>query len=239
MTCFRHTAMRLAAVLGAFFALTVPALAQEAPPATGGAEATIDRPGLHLRPGALFERTLALRGRTEAGDAGLPVRFELLAIDGSWRQIAAGVVAPDGTFSAAWRADVAGKLTLRAVVDRPAGEAVAASGPLVAQVTIFKSVLATWYGPGFFGRKTACGQRLGRRTLGVAHRTLPCGTNVDLYYRGKTISVPVIDRGPFRNGADWDLTQATAEALGVRSTVRVGALAPEPTAFKRARSRSR
>ena len=238
MTCFRENVTRLAAVLlCASGVLAAPAVAAQEPPVTGGAEATIDRPGLHLRPGALFERTLALKGRSEPGDSGRPVLFELQQLDGTWRQIAEAVVAADGAFSAAWRTDVAGRLTLRAVVQRPAGEAVAASGPLVAQVTVFKPAVATWYGPGFFGRRTACGQRLGRKTLGVAHKTLPCGTNVDLYYRGRTISVPVIDRGPFRNGAEWDLTQATAEALGVRSTVRLGALAPDPVAFKRARSR--
>lgn len=73
--------------------------------------------------------------------------------------------------------------------------------------------LATWYGPGFFGNRTACGQRLTHQTMGVAHRKLPCGSKVVLRYKGRYVRTKVIDRGPFANGAKWDLTQAAAEAL--------------------------
>ena len=85
---------------------------------------------------------------------------------------------------------------------------------------------ATWYGPGFFGNETACGQRLTRTTLGVAHRTLPCGSKVVLRYRGRFVRTTVIDRGPFANGARWDLTQATAQQLRFEYTddVRVAKL---------------
>ena len=60
--------------------------------------------------------------------------------------------------------------------------------------------------------------------LGVAHRRLPCGTPVALYYQGRTIVVPVVDRGPFRHGVTWDLTEATAQALGFTTTDRIGAV---------------
>jgi peptidoglycan hydrolase-like protein with peptidoglycan-binding domain len=85
---------------------------------------------------------------------------------------------------------------------------------------------ATWYGPGFFGNQTACGQTLTRRTIGVAHKTLPCGSKVVLHYNGRFIRTTVIDRGPYANGAKWDLTQATAEALHFEYTddVRVAKL---------------
>jgi rare lipoprotein A len=84
--------------------------------------------------------------------------------------------------------------------------------------------VATLYGPGFYGSITACGERLGQRTLGLAHRTLPCGTPVAIYYRGRTIVVPVIDRGPYANHADFDLTMATAQALGIPGTATIGAV---------------
>ena len=74
--------------------------------------------------------------------------------------------------------------------------------------------LATWYGPGLFGNKTACGQTLKRKTLGVAHRTLPCGTKVEIHYKGDVVRTKVIDRGPYANDAKWDLTQKTARLLG-------------------------
>jgi hypothetical protein len=69
----------------------------------------------------------------------------------------------------------------------------------------------TWYGPGFYGRRTACGVRYGRWLRGVAHRTLPCGTMVKLRWRGLTTRVPVVDRGPYSGRhVVFDLTAAVA-----------------------------
>ncbi len=97
-----------------------------------------------------------------------------------------------------------------------------------ALINAMPSQLATWYGPGFFGNETACGETLTTRTPGVAHRTLPCGTRVVLSYNGRFVRTTVIDRGPFANGAKWDLTQATAEALRFEYTddVRVAKITP-------------
>ena len=61
--------------------------------------------------------------------------------------------------------------------------------------------------------------------MGVAHRTLPCGTRVTLHYGGQTITAPVVDRGPYAHGADWDLTQAAARMLGFTHTDHLGVLA--------------
>lgn len=72
--------------------------------------------------------------------------------------------------------------------------------------------LTTWYGPGFFGNRTACGQRLREGTWGVAHRTLPCGSLVHIGFKGRSVVVPVIDRGPY-GSASVDLTQRTATQL--------------------------
>jgi rare lipoprotein A (peptidoglycan hydrolase) len=72
---------------------------------------------------------------------------------------------------------------------------------------------ATWYGPGLYGRHTACGQMLGPNTIGVAHRSLPCGTAVKFVYHGHALVTRVIDRGPYSRGNAWDLTQAAARAL--------------------------
>ncbi len=82
--------------------------------------------------------------------------------------------------------------------------------------------LATWFGPGFYGKKTACGQTLTPGVVGVANRTLPCGTLVKVSYSGHVLTVPVLDRGPYsRIGADWDLTAGAAVALGITETVRI------------------
>src|SRR5215212_4205995 len=82
-----------------------------------------------------------------------------------------------------------------------------------ARAADYSAVMATWYGPGLYGNRMACGGRLTHRTLGVAHRRLPCGTRVALRYRGHIIVVPVVDRGPYSPGVDYDLTAATARKL--------------------------
>lgn len=76
---------------------------------------------------------------------------------------------------------------------------------------------ASWYGPGFIGNTTACGQRFYGQ-LGVAHKTLPCGTKVWFRYAGRTVAAPVIDRGPFYGNREWDLTGALKAALHFPST---------------------
>jgi rare lipoprotein A len=83
---------------------------------------------------------------------------------------------------------------------------------------VYRPALASWYGPGFYGRHLACGGRLGFSTLGVANKTLPCGTRVTLRYRGRTLRVPVIDRGPFAGNREFDLTAATKRRLRFGST---------------------
>jgi rare lipoprotein A (peptidoglycan hydrolase) len=125
-----------------------------------------------------------------------------------------GPVSPSGTFDEA---------TAQAVkrFQRSAGLAVdGIVGPQTrpALVALMRVLRATWYGPGFYGKRTACGKRLGRATMGVAHRTLPCGTRVTFYRGGRFVTVAVIDRGPFRRGVAWDHTEAAAKRLGFRST---------------------
>ena len=66
--------------------------------------------------------------------------------------------------------------------------------------------------------------------LGVAHRTLPCGTPVAVFFAGKAITVPVVDRGPFANGARYDLTSAVAQAVGMTETSTIGVV-PQRGAF--------
>jgi len=57
--------------------------------------------------------------------------------------------------------------------------------------------IAPWYGPGFYGKRTACGKRMSRTLRGAAHRTLPCGTKIKLRWRGHKTTVRVVDRGPY------------------------------------------
>jgi rare lipoprotein A len=76
-----------------------------------------------------------------------------------------------------------------------------------------RSAGATWYGPGLYGNHTACGQTLRRGTIGVANRTLPCGTTIKFAYHGHSLVTKVIDRGPYSRGNDFDLTNGARLAL--------------------------
>lgn len=81
-------------------------------------------------------------------------------------------------------------------------------------LTIDGVVVASWYGPGFYGNRTACGQVYTPDIHGVAHRTLPCGTRIRIVSpAGSTLVVAVIDRGPFIAGRSLDLSNATRAAL--------------------------
>jgi hypothetical protein len=73
----------------------------------------------------------------------------------------------------------------------------------------------SWYGPGFYGKRTACGLAMTESLRGVAHRTLPCGTKVTFRNpaNGRTITVAVVDRGPYVSGRTWDLTGGLCRAL--------------------------
>jgi rare lipoprotein A len=86
----------------------------------------------------------------------------------------------------------------------------------VGRVNAFRFAHASWYGPGLYGNHLGCGGRLSYSTIGVANKTLPCGTKLTLRNGRHTLRVRVIDRGPYVAGREFDLTQATARRLHFR-----------------------
>src|SRR5918996_880490 len=78
--------------------------------------------------------------------------------------------------------------------------------------TVYKK--ATWYGPGFWGKTTACGMILEPTVIGTAHKGLPCGTTVTFNHAGRSVTATVIDRGPYKKGYAWDLTKKAAKKVG-------------------------
>jgi rare lipoprotein A len=117
-----------------------------------------------------------------------------------------------GAFSVRWKPSSTGTFKVRAVVGR---NRLARSGHSVGRtVTAFRRAGASWYGPGLYGNALACGGTLTPGMLGVANRTLPCGTKLTLRYHGRSVRVSVIDRGPFTGNRDFDLTEATKQKLG-------------------------
>lgn len=75
----------------------------------------------------------------------------------------------------------------------------------------------SWYGPGFYGRNGACrmfgSDGLQADDVGVAHRTLPCGTKVTFMYQGHAVTTRVKDRGPYVSGRIWDMTKGLCTLL--------------------------
>ena len=99
--------------------------------------------------------------------------------------------------------------------DDPAIEAAAPAEDSLG--TTISGGVASWYGPGFAGRKTASGERFDPGQYTAAHRSLPFGSKVRVTHNGRSVVVRINDRGPFHGGRVIDLSQAAAEDLGLRS----------------------
>ncbi len=146
---------------------------------------------------------------------------------GEWNSVGQVSVAAGDPFELRWKPARPGRYEMRilpAVAGTADATAQSAAAAELGQLTVYRLQRTTWYGPGNYSARTACGQRLTRRTLGVAHRTLPCGTMVEFFKGGRSVSVPVIDRGPFVRGVTWDLTFAAAKRVRMLGSERIGAL---------------
>jgi hypothetical protein len=181
--------------------------------------------GLEAGSGALVGRRQRVSGAIEGAAPGQTVVVALGDGEGDWRTVAQARTGPDGSFSTVWRADRVGRFTLRATVQSGRRRASGAGrGGLSAPVTVYEAGMATMFGPGLYGGRTACSGVLTPRTVGVAHRTLPCGTRVEVFYGRRRMVVPVVDRGPFVRGVTWDLTSAVARELGFDGRGLVGTM---------------
>ena len=196
---------------------------------TGTVSATGDGITIASPRSGLLQNQMKFTGSVPATPSGSVVEIERLGhqTNWTWAPTAHATITTNGSFTVVWRANHIGRFQIRAVV-QGTGDAGAASASPTVTTIVYRPAIATEYGPGLYGNMTACGEVLRRGTLGTANRTLPCGTLVALYYRGRTMIVRVIDRGPYANGADWDLTEATGRALGVPGIATVGAVSLPP-----------
>jgi hypothetical protein len=208
----------IAATLVAFGLAGSSASAAEIGPASGGA-GFIQQP-VNAPKGAFAGRVTPLTGHLE-GAVGTVALTARIGSKADWLPIGTAEADASGDFELDWTPAKSGRYSIRIA---PTGAAAAASDPTQGSLSVYRRQKATWYGPESYGSRTACGVKLTPRTLGVAHKTLPCGTRVEFFLRGKKITVPVIDRGPYANGATWDLTLTSMRRLGSSSTEVLGAL---------------
>jgi peptidoglycan lytic transglycosylase len=206
----------------------VPATPAPTAPALTPAGIVSSAPPLQLRPAQALLKVRSsslnvLEGRRasvtgvlledrHAAKRGLLVALQVLGRHG-WRSVAHTRTRAHGRFRVSYTPRTLGSELTRL---RFAGDASATgTRKRLARLNVFRLAGASWYGG---GGTMACGGALTSSTLGVANKTLPCGTLVTLRYGGHTVRVPVIDRGPYVAGRDFDLTEATKRALGFGDT---------------------
>lgn len=130
-----------------------------------------------------------------------------------WQTVARARTGPHGRYRLSFHPRHTGSESARV---RFAGDVQnAAAVRPIGRVNVYRLAGASWYGG---GGSLACGGTLSDATQGVANKTLPCGTLVTLRYGARRVRVPVVDRGPYVAGRDFDLTPATRAALGFGDT---------------------
>jgi rare lipoprotein A len=149
-------------------------------------------------------RDVSVAGKLLPGRAGRHVAVQVHAGRG-WRTVGHARTGSRGGFDARFAAPAGPDRGLRVVFagDRANARATGGAGTS----TQFWPTVASWYDD---GGNTGCGFHAG---LGVANKTLPCGTKVTFQYGGRTVTATVDDRGPYIYGRSFDLNQNTAAAL--------------------------
>jgi hypothetical protein len=219
------------ALLSTTILAAVPSVAtsdpESAPPPPAPAQAPAPAPAFapkataaltvgHVRRDVLAGRAVVVSGTLRPAGAGRVVSLQISPGDGRWTTVDRARTNLGGRYRLVWRPAQTG--TRRVRVHFGGTSDVSSTRRLAGSARIYRRAAASWYGPGFYGRRLACGGRLRAGMLGVANKTLPCGTKVTLRYRGRIVRVPVIDRGPYAGAREFDLTAATKIKLGFGST---------------------
>jgi rare lipoprotein A len=166
----------------------------------------VRRRKLDLRAG----RRAVVAGKLMPAARGLTVTLQVRRGRG-WRTIDRDRTDADGRYTL--RERLRGPFSTHARVRVARAPGVLAGERRIGRLNVFRHAYASWYGPGLYGNRTGCGGTLYAGRLGVAHKRLPCGTMVTLRRGERSLRVPVIDRGPYVGGREYDLTAATARRL--------------------------
>jgi rare lipoprotein A len=145
--------------------------------------------------------------------AGREVDLQVRAGRARWTTVARARTGAGGRYALNYTANHTGSQIAR--VQFAGDGANVATARRVGRLNVYRKAEASWYGG---GGSLACGGTLDSGTLGVANKTLPCGTMLTLRLHGRSVRVPVIDRGPYVAGREFDLTEATKARLGFGGT---------------------
>jgi rare lipoprotein A (peptidoglycan hydrolase) len=179
--------------------LTATTTAGLAPAAADAAEVGVSAKRLNIQAGS----RVTVKGRVAApGTVKLQIQRR-----GRWVTLDRDRTSSAGRY--VLRKRVHGAVSTRARVRTNAG-----ATRSLGRMNVYRHALASWYGPGLFGNQLGCGGRLSTGTVGVANKSLPCGTRVTFRHRGRVVRMRVIDRGPYVGGREYDLTAAAARKLG-------------------------
>jgi hypothetical protein len=201
-------------------AAAAPAPTTASTPASGPASQPIV--ATFQRKNVLYGGRVPVRGTLLTHQGGRRILLQVNKGRG-WHTVARTKTGARGRFHTRFRPHGLGRYRLRVRLVGPvAASSVAGLKPAAlhtrGKVTVYRQTFASWYGPGFMGGRTACGSTLGYGTLGVANKTLPCGTRVTFHYGSHTVTARVVDRGPYVAGREWDLTPAVKARLHFPST---------------------
>lgn len=194
-------------------AQTVPGPVPGSDGATAGGGRADSAVKLRVERHVMAGNAVEISGKAEPGDN----RWVTVRVSGS--KVKTVRTGKDGSFHVRWNAPRAGVFEANATV-RGTGRAKPARSRS-RQINAYRSSHASYYGPGLYGNSTACGQTLTPSIVGVANKSLRCGTKVTFRYGGRTVEARVIDRGPYGSNREWDLTTALKAKLGFGSTGRV------------------
>jgi rare lipoprotein A (peptidoglycan hydrolase) len=198
-----HAVLRSPALAALTIAASVatPALAQAPAPSAPALNAS-------MLQHTLIGSKVKVKGRL-AGPGGQPIVVQRSKGHG-WRTVAHAATGRSGRFVTRFTPRQLGRMKVRVL--GPAGSRDQS------KITVYRQAAASWYGPGFYGSHLACGGTMSPTRIGVANKTLPCGTKVLLRYHGRNVVAPVIDRGPYVGGRVYDLTAATKNRLHFAGT---------------------
>jgi hypothetical protein len=170
---------------------------------------------LHVRKmslNVLADHRTSIAGTLSPAQSGRTVTLQAMGTHG-WRNVTRTRTGAGGRFRLRYTPRQTGSERVRIYFAGDAGEKPAHRR--LGRLNIYRLAGASWYGG---GGSLACGGSLTSATMGVANKTLPCWTLVTLRYDGRSVRVPVVDRGPYVAGREFDLTEATKQALGFGDT---------------------